>query len=565
MMSGSWMTKGMAAWVLAALAAVFSHAAAAGTAAAEEQPVVKNMVLLVADGCGVEPYTLARWFKGGPLAVDAIRTGAVKTYVANSVIADSAPTASAYATGVRTSDKFISVGPQAKTLSVVPVPPEDLRYRPLATVLEGSRLLGKATGLVVTCRASHATPAAFAAHSPKRDQESDIMRQMVHQNVDVVLGGGMELLLPTASGGKRADGEDLVEVLRGRGYRVVKTGEELAAVEQGRVFGMFAPGHMAPEIDRPSAAPGEPTLEAMTRKAIDILSKDPEGFFLMVEGSQVDWGCHANDPAHVIGDLLMFDRAVAAALEFAKKDGNTLVVALADHATGGLSIGNYRTSATYSQTSVEDLVGPLKKMKATAPFMAAKLGKDRSPERVKSVVKEYWGMDITDQDADAILAVTKRDKGNPQNAFGEVLCPKYTALGWTTHGHTGGDVPLYGFGPGKPTGLVDGPQIGHCLAAALGLDFKKLNERLFVEPGLALPDAKVSVAGADTPRPVVHIELGGKTAELPVHTNLLKWEGRTVELEGVVVYAPDTKKVYVPLQAIRVIKGDSETLPEVGR
>ncbi|MCR4414840.1 MAG: alkaline phosphatase, partial [Thermoguttaceae bacterium] len=173
---------------------------------------------------------------------------------------------------------------------------------------------------------THATPAAYLAHVPRRTLDDDIMEQAVYQNVDVAFGGGRQYLLPANAGGKRADGENLLDVLKTRGYQIVQTRDEMRRVTSGKVFGPFAMLHMAPEIDRPHLAPHEPTLEEMTRKAIDLLAQDPEGFFLMVEASQVDWACHANDPAHLLSDLLMFDRAVAAALEFARKDGRTLVL-----------------------------------------------------------------------------------------------------------------------------------------------------------------------------------------------------------------------------------------------
>jgi len=107
---------------------------------------------------------------------------------------------------VRTSDKFISVGPHPETISGVTVPPEDLRYRPVATVLEGARLLKKSTGIVATSRVTHATPAAFMAHVPSRVQEDDIMEQAVHQGIDVVFGGGRRHLIPKELKGRRVDG-----------------------------------------------------------------------------------------------------------------------------------------------------------------------------------------------------------------------------------------------------------------------------------------------------------------------------------------------------------------------
>ena len=279
-----------------------------------------------------------RWPAGSrvePLALDEILVGGVKTYIADSVIADSAPASTAFATGFRTSDKFIGIGPKPGTLRPDLEPSEDLQYRPLATVLEGARLRGKATGIVATSRVTHATPAAYMTHVPSRKLEEDIMEQAVYQNVDVVLGGGKDYLLPKGEKGRRSDGENLVAVLRTHGYSIVEDRSELVAVKSGKVFGTFAMGPLAAEIDRPQTRPQEPTLVEMTSKAIELLSSDPDGFFLMVEGSQIDWACHANDPAHLLSDLVMFDQAVQVALEFAKGDGNTLVLAFSDHNTGG--------------------------------------------------------------------------------------------------------------------------------------------------------------------------------------------------------------------------------------
>jgi alkaline phosphatase len=149
-------------------------------AAPKEISKPRNVIVLIADGCGSEQYTLARWFKGAPLSLDTILVGGVKTYIADSVVADSAPTSTAYATGYRTSDKLISVGPKEGTLAVVPEPDAAMRYRPLATVLEGAKLKGMATGIVSTSRITHATPAAYISHVPSRSQEDVIMEQAVY-------------------------------------------------------------------------------------------------------------------------------------------------------------------------------------------------------------------------------------------------------------------------------------------------------------------------------------------------------------------------------------------------
>lgn len=508
----------------------------------------RNVIVLIADGVGAEHYALARWVKGAPLAQDAILTGMVRTFISDSVVADSAPAATAFATGVRSSDKHIGVGPKAKVLSGEPTPPEALRFRPLATVLEGARLSGRSTGVVATSRVTHATPAAYVAHVPSRSMETEIMEQAVHQGVDVVLGGGRGYLTPKDAGGSRKDARDLVPVLRARGYELPATTGELAVAKGPKIFGMFAKSHMAADIDRAAMAVGEPSLEDMTAKAISVLGKNPKGFFLMVEGSQIDWADHGNDPAHLISDLLAFDRAVAVALDYARKRRDTLVLVLSDHNTGGMSIGNMRTSDTYSQMSLEALVNPLRSMRMSGEAIWKRLGENKTPERVKAMVAEGWGWDISLDEARKVLEVAAARKEDPYYALGEVLCAGHTVLGWTTHGHTGGDVPLFAFGPGSPRGLLSGPEFGQATARALGLDFAALNRRLFVDAAEALPGATFSGG-------VLRVEQGGRTAELAANTNILRLNGREIALEGVVVHAPDTGRTYVPAQAVRLITG----------
>ncbi len=524
----------------------------------------RNVIVMIVDGCSSEQYTFARWFKGAPLTFDPYRIGAVATYIADSVIADSAPAASAFATGVRTSDKHISVGPHARTLSTVKPPPEAERYRPFATVLEGARLLKKSTGIVATSRVSHATPAAYVAHVPERDKEDDIMEQAVHQGLDVVLGGGKRHLLPPELKGRRKDGENLAADLSRWGYRMPETRDALMAIQEGRVFGMFADNHMAPEIDRRRTQPHQPTLAEMTAKAIALLSRNPNGFFLMVEASQVDWACHANDPAYLVHDLLAYDEAVGVALDFARRDGKTLVLALSDHNTGGFSIGNFSSNAVYPQLSVEDLLGPVRRMKASASFIWNRLADDRTPQRLKAAVQESWGLAITDEEAAEILTLAATLKDGAAAAIGKVLSPRHTYIGWTTLGHCGGDVPLHAFGPGRPSGgVIEAPEIARICARAMGLDLEALHRRLFVDAVEAFGQDRVRVDRDSPSGPVVRIESKGKKADLPANKNFLRLGETTHALEGVVVWAPSTGKAYIPLQAVRIIEGKKEPLPEI--
>lgn len=508
----------------------------------------KNVIVMIPDGCSISIQTLARWYKGSALALDGILVGAVKTYMANSVITDSAAAATAFATGHKTTGGFLSVGPRTKDLLTGFLPTAD-PYEPLATVLEGARLEGKATGLVATCRVSHATPAAHASHIHDRDLDNEIMEQIVYQEIDVVFGGGKQHLLPTNQGGKRKDGENLLQVLRERGYQFAETQAEMAALTSGNAWGLFASDHMAADIDRAEFAPKEPSLADMTAKAIELLSEDPEGFFLMVEGSQVDWAGHANDPIHMVTDFLAFDRAVEIALNFAKADGDTLVIAFPDHNTGALSIGHGSTSVSSSETKVENVTAPLMRMRITANGLSSKVGSDLTEKNIREKIQEWWGINATAQDAKQILYLHKKKGASLKNALGEVISRNHTVFGWTTHSHTGEDVPLWAYGPSRPVGLIDNTDVAAIVAAAFGFDLGKTSARLFVDADDAYAGCYV-LDKTDSENPVLLIE--GR-ARLPIGKDVLLLNGVRHNLEGIVVHAPMTGKVYLPREAVDLI------------
>ncbi|AKB76818.1 Alkaline phosphatase [Methanosarcina horonobensis HB-1 = JCM 15518] len=517
---------------------------------------IKNVIVMVPDGCSQSVQTLARWYGGEPLQLDEMVAGTVSTYSADSVITDSSSAATAFATGFKTTNGFVSVGPRNDTLlSIVADPAEE--YSPLATVLEGSKLEGRATGLVATSRVTHATPAAFASHVDNRNNESEIMEQMVYEDIDVVFGGGSQYLLPVADGGKRTDGENLTEVLLDRGYQYVDNETEMLALSSGNAWGLFASGHMQPDIDRAEFAPEEPSLSNMTEKAIELLCEDKDGFFLMVEGSQVDWAGHANDPIYEVTDFLAFDEAVKVAVDFARADGHTLVIVFPDHNTGGMTIGSYYDSE-YDDTSIEDVVTPLEGMNITAAGVAKKIGEDLSYDNIKSQLKTWWGIDATDDDVTEILELYNNGKDlSLDYAISKVISRNHTVIGWTTNGHCGEDVPLWAFGPDSPAGYMDNTEIAEYIADKLKFDLAETNEHLFVEVGEVLSEDngdgtleadEYLLDTTDPENPVLKIG----DAELPVNKNLLIKDGVTHELDGIVVYAM-TDKVYIPTEALSLV------------
>jgi alkaline phosphatase len=546
--------------LLLVLAALLPGACATGPATAGRETAggeARNVIFLLSDGTGPEGWPLARWVKGAPLAVDDILAGAVRTYGADSLITDSAPGATAFATGHKGSDKGISVGAWNTTIMAVRPEPE-LKYVPLATLLEGARLSGRAVGLVATSNVQHATPAAFSSHWHDRNNYNELGEQQVYQGMEVVLSGGRQYLLPKGvQGGKREDNENLLEVLQARGYALVTTREELARIGSGKVWGAFAPDAMAYELDRARTAPQEPSLAEMTAKAIQLLAGSAKGrqrgFFLFVEGSKVDWAAHANDPAGLVGDLLAFDEAVDAALQFARQRDDTLVVAVADHGTGGLSIGT-REDKNYSQTDDDSVLPPLRRARLSGEGVEKLLAGDASEQAVRELLAREWG--IKDLSAAELKAIQEAIIGKKQlqSVVGPMLSTR-ARLGWTTGGHTGADVFLFSYGPGRPTGLWENTDVGRRLAAGMGFDFESLNRRLFVEAGEGLAAAGLSsrLDKSDPANPVLVAAKGAAEARLPLAKNLLLLNGKEVELEGVVVYAEKLDKVFVPRQAIELI------------
>jgi alkaline phosphatase len=287
------------------------------------------ILLFIGDGMGESHRTAARWKAvglSGSLAMDTMPfSGWSRTSSANSPVTDSAAAATALATGVKTNNGVIGQDPDGNDL---------------ITILERARAKGMSVGLVTTTQMAHATPAAFATHVPDRGMMTEIARQMLAAEVNVLLGGGEDDFLPvTVNGcypepGKRTDGRNLVDEAVAQGYVYVCDADSLAAVDPtstDRLLGLFADGGLS--------RPFSPTLAAMTQKAIGILSRDPEGFFLMVEGGQIDWASHSNDAVDAISDTIWLDEAIAAGQTYALNTDDVLLIATADHETGGMGTG----------------------------------------------------------------------------------------------------------------------------------------------------------------------------------------------------------------------------------
>lgn len=514
----------------------------------------KNIIVFMPDGCGTSHMTLTRWFKGGLLNLDRMHLAGVQTFGAESIITDSAPAATAFACGVKTSDKMLGVLPDKTTVPGVFESDSETRTKPVASVLEAARLAGRSTGLVSTSNIQHASPAGYSAHWPVRSDYNEIAEQQVYGNFDVVLGGGEQYLLPKSAGGQRTDGENLTDVLKDRGYSYVRTAAEMNAAHGERLWGMFAADAMAYEMDRLRQAPDQPSLAQMTAKALEILSKNPNGFFLFVEGSKIDWASHANDPAGVISDMLAFDEAAGLGLNYAEQHGDTLVVAFSDHGNGGLSIGNTATDATYSKLPPSVFIDPLKKAELTGEGLEMELGANPSVEKVTAVMSQFFG--VTDLTAEEIEAIRQYRAGSLNYVAGPVIS-KRAKLGWTTTGHTGEDLFFYHYGLNKPLGMIDNTDIAKLCANALDLSLEDITGLLFQRADVIFPAFGIqwSVDNADPANPVIIARKGLVSAEIPVSKSVMTiyYPGGMTEtrnLKGITVFAPKTGRYYVPGQVL---------------
>lgn len=281
----------------------------------------KNVILMIGDGMGVAQVTAGRTHKGS-LELEQFPTGGLSvTHAAgDDYITDSAAGATAYASGVKTLNGMLGMKPDKTRVT---------------TVAELAASLGKRTGIVATCSVTHATPAAFLAHVESRGSQFDIAEQIAAADVHVLLGGGWGWFLPSGAGGRRTDAKDLLAEMRTKGFIYVSTPQEFEQLDLAhteRLVGLFADNHVGPAPDR------NPSLSEMTAAALSVLERSEKGFFLMVEGSQIDWASHENKSDETASEMADFDDAVGIARRFAERDGSTLVIVTADHETGGYAI-----------------------------------------------------------------------------------------------------------------------------------------------------------------------------------------------------------------------------------
>ena len=277
------------------------------------RPEVKNIILFIGDGMGTAHVYAGMTVSEKPLAMESFPfSGFSKTYSSDNYITDSGAGGTAIACGVKTRNGMIGVGPDSVAVT---------------SIIEIAHKNGLATGVLSTSSVTHATPASFVAHNSGRGNYEDIAKDFMNGTVDVFIGGGEDHFR------KRADGIDLTLKLKDQGYDVVYNMEDLKNSGSLKIAGLLAKGQMEEASKGRSGM-----LAGMTGKAIETLSRDKDGFFMMVEGSMIDWGAHAKNLDYTASEVIDMDDAVRVALEFAARDGKTLVIVTADHETGGLTL-----------------------------------------------------------------------------------------------------------------------------------------------------------------------------------------------------------------------------------
>lgn len=352
----------------------------------------KQVVFFIGDGMGITTLTAARIYKvgeSGSLSIDQLpETAFVRTFSENAQVTDSAPSMGAYMTGVKMKNEVISMQTGTNAVELkngqqqCDTDPVNRNKAFSETLLEKAISAQYATGIVTTTRVTHATPASTYAHICHRDAENEIAAQLVpskikadrysnyntrlKNGIDVILGGGKRHFLPTESGGKRQDGRNFLKELKKQGYQVVENRSQLNSLDpadQRKIIGLFNDSHLNYDLDRQNKQINEPSLKEMTLIALQKLSSNTKGFFLMVEGGRIDHALHDTNAKRALQDVIALDDTLQATIDFLKiKDPlleNSLIIITADHDHTLMLNGYVERTGPYlpgQQTSVLGLV-----------------------------------------------------------------------------------------------------------------------------------------------------------------------------------------------------------------
>ncbi|AZB11319.1 alkaline phosphatase [Chryseobacterium sp. G0162] len=403
----------------------------------------KNIIFLISDGMSLGTLSMADLYSRNILGKEShwlslyhqkkVSRALMDTASASSVVTDSAAASSAFGGGIRVQNGVLNMGAHGETH--IPI-------------WQKYKKAGKKIGCVTTVTITHATPAGFCVNSAKRNAEPQIAEMYAELGIDVLMGGGDEFFNPL----KREDQKDLYSVYRKKKYQVLKNRADLKTIKKGdKILGIFNTGALPYSIDRANLSEFEntPNLAEMTGAAIDHMKDHPEGFVLQIEGGKVDWAAHANDIAALIHDQLAFDNAVKTAIDFAEKDGNTLVIITTDHgnANPGIIYGNKATQNFNSISSYQ----------YTNEYILNKIHKDHSVKDIKDWIYEANKLTLSDDEAKHLQSFyngLEKEEGLynykklPFKLYSEIQKSR-NSVGWISMDHSGDYVEVAAYGPGS--------------------------------------------------------------------------------------------------------------------
>jgi alkaline phosphatase len=428
--------------------AISGCASTGGSGAGGQTP--RNIIILFADGAASTQWDFGKYssrvLRGQPFATTDVvfRDGAlglISTHSHDSYVTDSAAAASAMSIGHKVANGAVSITPDGKHQR---------------TVMQAAKAAGKRIGLVTTATVYDATPAAFALNAKSRRDYQALVDQYLALEPDVLMGGGADFFLPAGTpGGKRKDGKDIVAAFRARGHQIARNTAEVKAATGPRLLGLFADEDMDFEIDRNPAQ--EPTTAEMAVAALRALSQQsPNGFVLLVENENTDTAAHQTDAAGLMRALWAIDDAVKVALEFQKRNPDTLVIVTGDHETGGFS-PTYALKDLSAVSSAnrfypaEAQLRMLERITMSLGAVAEKLGRKPSGEVLDKLLAAHFPGFRLDPDLRQLILERKTDERNytylPQSALGRMIA-RQTGYYWGTSGHTPEPVAVGAIGPG---------------------------------------------------------------------------------------------------------------------
>jgi len=444
----SFMRKCLA--TLAGLALALAGCSSTASFAAGSTQYPKNIIILFADGATSTQWDFGRYsskvlrqqsfvttdvvFKEGAL-------GLLSTSPSNAYVVDSAASASAMSTGYKVENFVVSVTPDGKSV---------------VTAMEAAKARGKRIGLVTTATVYDATPAAFSLHAKTREDNQVLVDQYLALEPDVLLGGGADYFLPEGvPGGKRKDGKDIIAAFRAKGYQVARNTAELKGASGPKLLGLFADEDMDLELDRDPAQ--EPTTAEMAMAALSALSRNnPNGFVLLVENENTDTAGHHNDAASLMRALWAFDDAVKIAIEFQRRNPDTLLIVTGDHETGGFSptyaakdLGSLsRKNRFYTG---DEHVRMLGRITLSLNRVHEKLGRKPSGEALDQLLAGHFPGFTLDSDLRELILKQRTAERSfsylTHNALGRMVA-RQTGYYWGTSGHTTEPAVVGAIGPG---------------------------------------------------------------------------------------------------------------------